>query len=220
MNMNHLIRIVIIEDNPYVREGWQTFIDMENDMCVLACFESVEDALKSKELNQTDIIIMDIDLPGMSGIEGVKHIMKLDIDPTIIMATIHDDDDNIFQALKAGAMGYMVKKTSPEKLVEALRDAHAGGAPMTPNIARKVIGTFHAITSPDEEQLTERELQILNELATGRSYAEIGKKIFLSTDGVRHHIRKIYRKLEVHSRSEAISKGMNRNLINLDSDKE
>ena len=81
MNMNHLIRIVIIEDNPYVREGWQTFIDMENDMCVLACYESVEDALKSKELNQTDIIIMDIDLPGMSGIEGVKHIIKLDIDP-------------------------------------------------------------------------------------------------------------------------------------------
>ncbi len=211
--MKSLIKVGIVEDNEYMREGWETFIDLEKDMCIIGSFGSFEEAWSSKEFKKSDVIIMDIELPGKSGIEAVREIIKADWDAHIIMATIFDDDENVFNAVKAGAIGYLLKKTSPEDLVDAIRQAVDGGSPMTPNIARKVINTFHIKPLSEENQLSERELEILQELATGRSYAEIGKKIFLSVDGVRHHIRGIYRKLEVHSRSEAVSKGINRNLI-------
>ncbi|HCT51423.1 MAG TPA: DNA-binding response regulator [Balneola sp.] len=211
--MENLIKVGIVEDNPYMREGWETFIDLEQDMCVIGSYESFEDAWDSDELKKCDLIIMDIELPGISGIEGVKKIKSHNLKAEMLMATVFDDDENIFNAVKAGAVGYLLKKTSPEDLVKAIRQAMSGGSPMTPNIARKVINTFHIKSLPSEKQLSERELEILRELATGRSYAEIGKKIFLSVDGVRHHIRGIYKKLEVNSRSEAVSKGINRNLI-------
>ncbi len=208
-----MIKVIIVEDNKYIKEGWQTFIDYEKDLCVIASFGSCEDALRSEELKKADIIIMDIGLPGMSGIEGVKAIKAMHPQINIIMATVHDDDDNVFQAIKAGAVGYLMKKVTPDELVSAIRDANDGGSPLTPNIARKIIGKMHAPTVPESEQLSERELQILQELATGKSYAAIGKSIFLSIDGVRHHIRSIYRKLQVHSRSEAVTKGIIKKLI-------
>ncbi|EPJ47206.1 MAG: hypothetical protein OFPI_31980 [Osedax symbiont Rs2] len=211
--MGKIIRIGIVEDNPYMREGWEAFLDIEDDMCVVGSFESFEDAWDSKKFQTCDIIIMDIDLPGITGIEGVQKLKKEGLKAEVIMATIFDDDENIFNALKAGAVGYLLKKTSPEDLVIAIRQANEGGSPMTPNIARKIIQTFHIKALPKEDALTGRELEILQELATGRSYAEIGKKVFLSVDGVRHHIRSIYKKLQVHSRSEAVSKGLSRNLI-------
>ncbi|MCG8373056.1 MAG: response regulator transcription factor [Balneolales bacterium] len=208
-----MIKVIIVEDNKYIKEGWQTFIDYEKDLCVIASFGSCEDALRSEELKKADIIIMDIGLPGMSGIEGVKAIKAMHTQINIIMATVHDDDDNVFQAIKAGAVGYLMKKVTPDELISAIRDANDGGSPLTPNIARKIIGKMHAPTVPESEQLSERELQILQELATGKSYAAIGKSIFLSVDGVRHHIRSIYRKLQVHSRSEAVTKGIIKKLI-------
>ena len=211
--MDSLIKVGIVEDNPYMREGWETFIDLEKDMCIVGSYESFEKAWDSDELKKCDVILMDIELPGISGIEGLRKIKQEGLDVQIIMATIFDDDDNIFNAVKAGAVGYLLKKTSPEDLVVAIRQAFAGGSPMTPNIARKIIQTFHVKALPKQEALTEREHEILQELATGRSYTEIGKKVFLSVDGVRHHIRGIYKKLEVHSRSEAVSKGINKNLI-------
>jgi DNA-binding NarL/FixJ family response regulator len=140
------------------------------------------------------------------------------------MATVNDDDTNIFEALKAGAVGYLMKKVSPEELVEAIRTARDGGSPITPNIARRVVQFF--VQKPvikedkpskkqkNEPKLTERELRILNLLAEGHSYAGIGNEIFLSVDGIRYYIRNIYQKLEVHSRSEAVSKGISRRLIN------
>lgn len=215
MLMNTILNIGIIEDNPYMRESWETFIDLEKDMCVIGGFESFEDAWESKKLERCDVIIMDIELPGKSGIEGVAQIKAHKMNPIIIMATIFDDDENIFNSLKAGAVGYLLKKTSPEDFIKAIRQSVSGGSPMTPNIARKVIKAFHVRPTDSGKQLTEREVQILKELATGRSYVEIGKKIFLSVDGVRHHIRGIYRKLEVHSRSEAVRKGINKNLISI-----
>lgn len=211
--MESLIKVGIVEDNPYMREGWETFIDLEKDMCMVCSFETFEEAWDSGDLKKCNVILMDIELPGISGIEGVKKIKTAELDVQVIMATIFDDDDNIFNAVKAGAVGYLLKKTPPEELVVAIREAMSGGSPMTPNIARKVIKTFHVQSLPEEKALSERELEILQELATGRSYAEIGKKVFLSVDGVRHHIRGIYKKLEVNSRSEAVSKGINRNLI-------
>lgn len=208
-----MIKVCIIEDNKYIRHGWETFIDYEKNMCVIGSFSSCEQAFDSGEIPKTDVVIMDIGLPGMNGIEGIKYLRKHYPHIHTIIATVFDDDDNVFNAIKAGAVGYLMKKVSPEELIKAIKDAYSGGAPITPNIARKVIETLHAPNIPQEEALTEQELKILQELATGKSYAAIGKSIFLSIDGVRHHIRNIYQKLEVHSRSEAIRKGIARKLI-------
>lgn len=212
-----LIKVIIVEDNKYMCEGWQTFIDYDKNLCVLKSFDSVEAAMDSEELKKTDVIIMDIGLPGMSGIEGVRAIKAIHPKVQIIMATVHDDNEHIFEAIKAGAVGYLMKKVTPDELVAAVKDAHDGGSPITPNIARKIIAKMHAPIVPEEDQLSERELEILQELATGKSYAAIGKSIFLSVDGVRHHIRNIYNKLQVHSRSEAVSKGIMKRLIEPDS---
>lgn len=212
---NELIKIIIIEDNRYMREGWMTILDFESDFVVLDTFESCEEAFDTDVLARADIVLMDIELPGMTGIEGVKYIRQNYPDVSVIMATVFDDDQNVFDAICAGAVGYLLKKVSPEKLKQAIRDARDGGSPMTPNIARKVIKTFHAVPAKEEEkQLNDREIEILEQLAKGKSYAAIGKTVFLSVDGVRYHIRNIYRKLQVHSRSEAVSKGISRRLIN------
>lgn len=209
-----LIKVSIIEDNSYMREGWETFIDFEDDMCVVGSYDSCEKAFDDPEFKKSDIVLLDINLPGMDGIEGLNHIRENDPDKIVVMVTVHDDDEHIFSALKAGAVGYLMKKITPDDLVEAIRDAYQGGSPITPNIARKVINTFHA-TGKLEEKLTDRELNILNELARGLSYAAIGKKIYLSVDGIRHHIRNIYRKLEVNTKSEAVAKGLKNRLIDL-----
>jgi DNA-binding NarL/FixJ family response regulator len=212
-----VIRVGIIEDNEYMREGWETFIDHEKDLMVLGNYGSCEEAFESDEINNFDVIIMDIGLPGISGIEGVQYMSEYHPDTSIIMATVHDDDDHIFDALKAGAVGYLMKKVTPDEMVNAIRDAHEGGSPITPSIARKVINTFQKAAEMQED-LSDRELEILEQLSTGRSYAAIGKKIHLSVDGVRHHIRNIYQKLQVHSRSEAIAKGIRKKLIRPDID--
>ena len=208
-----MIKVIIVEDNKYIREGWQTFVDHDKDLVVLETFGSCEDLLASKELKIADVIIMDIGLPGMSGIEGVKAVKAILPNINIVMATIHDDNDHVFDAIKAGAVGYLMKGVSPKEMVKSIKDAYEGGSPITPNIARKVLAKMHAPILKKEENLTERERQILNELASGKSYAEIGNEIFLSIDGVRHHIRKIYQKLQVNSRSEAVSKGIIKKII-------
>lgn len=207
-----LINVGIIEDNKYMRSGWEAYISSEPDLNVIASFGSCEEAFAFRELKRVNLLIMDIGLPGMNGIEGVRYARKHYPDMVVIMATVFDDDHHIFEALKAGAMGYLMKKVSPEELTAAIRDAWQGGSPITPNIARKVIGSFHK--NHGEEQLNERELQILEKLATGVSYSAIGKEIFLSVDGVRYHIRNIYRKLQVHTRSEAVSRGISKKIIN------
>lgn len=208
-----LIKVAIVEDNKYMREGWETFIDYDPGLCVIGSFGSCEEAFKSTEFKKADIVIMDIGLPGMSGIEGVQHVRRNYSYMHVIMATVFDDDKNVFNAIKSGAVGYLMKKVTPDEMVAAVKDAFSGGSPITPNIARKILQSLHSPSLKEEERLSERELQILQELATGKSYAAIGKSIFLSVDGVRHHIRNIYQKLEVHSRSEAVSKGIARKII-------
>lgn len=203
-----------------MREGWTAILDFESDLLVLEAFETCEEAFKSSQLSQTDIILMDIELPGMSGIKGVEYLQKEHPQIAVIMVTVFDDDQNVFDALCAGAVGYLMKKISPEDLKQAIRDAYNGGSPMTPNVARKVIQSFHKpVPKDDEQQLNERELEILEQLAKGESYAAIGKTVFLSVDGVRYHIRNIYQKLQVHSRTEAVSKGISRRLIEPDDEK-
>jgi len=207
-----LKNIVIIEDNKYMREGWQTFIDYEEDLQVIATFNSCEDAFRSKDIDDTHLFLMDIGLPGMNGIEGVAYIREHYPEAICVMATVFDDDQHVFDALKAGAIGYLMKKVSPDELIAALRSALDGGSPITPNIARKVIQNLYS-KEAKENILTDKEQEILEHLATGRSYNEIAKILFLSVDGIRYHIRNIYEKLQVHSRSEAVSKAINKKMI-------
>ena len=211
------IKIILIEDNKFIRSGWELALLNENDFLVIGSCESCEEAFKNKDFGKADIILMDIGLPGMSGIEGVKVLKKKFPQIIIVMCTVHDDDDKIFEAICAGAVGYLLKKTSPLELIKALREAYIGGSPMTPIVARKVIASFQKTPlksfTGEKIELSEREQQILKEMSTGKSYAEIAKKIFLSVDGIYYHIRHIYEKLQVHSRAEAVAEGIKKRII-------
>jgi DNA-binding NarL/FixJ family response regulator len=211
------LQIVIVEDNRFMREGWKTIIDFERDMHVLAAFGSCEEALQSKQLGDADVVIMDIELPGMSGIEGVKEIKRRHPRSVIIMATVFEDDKNVFESLQNGAIGYLSKNVSTSELLEAIRTAHNGGSPMSPAIARKVIESLQTASVKKDPQslLTDREREVLEHLADGKSYSAIAKAMFLSVDGVGYHIRHIYEKLQVNSRSAAVREGLRRRLIRL-----
>ncbi len=207
-----MINIVIIEDNKYMREGWKTILDFEQDLCVIAEYESCEDAFKDSQLAKANVVLLDIQLPGIHGTEGVKIIRDKFPHLSVMMVTIHDDDERIFKALKNGAIGYLSKKISPDELIEAVHIAQGGGSPMSPNIARKVINSFQASADLDIE-LSDAETRILALLAEGCSYKGISKEVYLSVDGVRYHIRNIYNKLEVSNKSEAVAKALRDKLI-------
>ena len=217
LNTDKLITVVIIEDNKFIRNGWEITLNKEPDFEIIGSYRSCESAFKNESIGDAELVLMDIGLPGMSGIEGVKYLKERYPKIIIVMCTVHDDDDKIFDALCAGAVGYLLKKTSPEDLINALRDAYIGGSPMTPSVARKVIASFHE--SPTKSftgeiiKLTEKEQQILDLMSQGKSYSVIAKDIFLSVDGVYYHIRNIYEKLQVHSRSEAVAQGLKKRLI-------
>ena len=209
-----LIKVSAVEDNEFMREGWEEIIKSQDDFLLIGSYESCEDAFADDEFKFTNIVLMDIELPGMNGIEGVKYIRENYPDMIVVMATVFDDNEHVFEAIRNGAIGYMLKKTNPETFSNAIRTAMDGGSPMTPEIARKVIQFMQPQKSDDPEvQLTEREQEILKELATGKSYKDIGDSIYLSEDGVRYHIRNIYQKLHVNSRSQAVAKGMKQKLI-------
>jgi len=207
-----MITISIIEDNRHMREGWEAVLDYEPDCCVLASYGSCEEALEENQLGKSDVLLLDIELPGMHGTEGVKVIKEKYPNLLVLMVTMHDENDKIFTALRNGAVGYLLKKTSPTELIVAIKTAVEGGSPMSPNIARKVISSFQKDKKLDI-QLSDAEKNILKELASGLSYKAISKKVFLSVDGVRYHIRNIYQKLEAKNRAEAVAKGISYNLI-------
>lgn len=211
-----MIHVLIIEDNKFIRQGWKLTIDNEPYFKVVGAFDTCEDALKQGDFENTDVVLMDIGLPGMSGIEGVKRIKADYPDIVIVMCTVHDDNEKIFEALCAGAVGYLLKKTPPEALLKSIREAYEGGSPMTPTVARKVIASFQQASAEKGEsaiKLSDREEQILQLMAKGKTYADIAYEIFLSVDGVYYHIRHIYEKLQVHTRGEAVAEAIKKKLI-------
>lgn len=210
------IKISIIEDNDLLRESWLTLLEDEDDFTITGDYSSCENAFESDDFKRTEIVLMDIELPGMSGIEGVKRISNEYPSMMVIMATLHDDDESVFEAICEGAVGYLVKAITPDQLIRAIREVLEGGSPMTPKIARKMISSFQSQTISKlefHEELTEREINVLKGLADGKSYSVIGEDLFISLDGVRYHIRHIYEKLQVNSRGEAVAKGYESRLI-------
>jgi DNA-binding NarL/FixJ family response regulator len=209
------ISVAIIEDQAQTREGLAILIDGTKGYRTVGNFASMEEALEKIEKARPDIALCDIELPGMSGIEGVR-ILKTKLPKLqILMLTVFADNDHVFEAICGGASGYLLKDTPPARLVEAIRELHEGGAPMSPEIARKVVAMFSKVVPPKREdhRLSARELEILKLLAEGHSYKTAAKALSLSLDTVRFHIRNIYEKLHVHSKSEAVVLALRRGIV-------
>jgi len=200
------IRVAIVEDTEDIRNGLSLLIGGSEGFECRHVYASAEDALKELPAVRPDVVLMDIHLPGISGIECVRLLKEKCPDTQFLMNTVYEQEEQIFDSLKAGATGYILKKTPPAKLLEAISDIHSGGSPMSGQIARKVIGTFQPQAAQHDNDLSSREKEILEALAKGLRYKEIADQHHISVDTVRTHIRKIYEKLQVHSRTEALNK--------------
>jgi DNA-binding NarL/FixJ family response regulator len=212
-----MITVIIVEDNKIISSSLAALVNGTEGFSCSTVYNDCESLFRDNKLAGADVVLMDIALPGMNGIEGVKIIKEKYPEVDVVMLTIYEDNRQIFDALCAGACGYLVKKTPPAQLIEAIKDVHAGGSPMSSGIARKVTALFHNnsfIKSIKEENvLSSREREVLSALSDGKSYQEIADTLFISIDTVRHHIRNIYAKLHVHSQSEAVAKAIRKGLI-------
>ena len=203
------INVSIVEDNNEIRTGLMMIVNTTDELECRQTFTNAEDAIRILPLSCPDIVLMDIDLPGMNGIEAIKKLKDQCKNTLYMMLTVYEDDDKIFNSLKAGASGYMLKKTPPNQLVDALKDLANGGSPMNTQIARRVVESFQQQKEKklsNAEELTRREIELLELLSKGYRYKEIADKLFISQDTVRTHIRNIYLKLQVNSKIEAINK--------------
>lgn len=205
------IRVAIVEDRPEVRQGLGYLIDGSAGFDCLSTWEDAESVLAADDEPSPDVILMDIGLPGMTGIEALPLIRKKWPQAQVMMLTVYEDDDRIFQSLQAGATGYVLKKTPPAQLLDDIKTLYGGGSPMSSQIARRVVETFHQpAILPEVETLTPREQEILELLVQGYRYREIAEHLFVSLDTVRTHIRHIYEKMHVRSRTEAAMKYLGR----------
>lgn len=201
-------RVVVVEDNRGLREQLVQILGTAQDIRCVGAYASAEDALKEIPGRKPDVVLMDIKLPGMSGIDCVSELKRLMPTLQIIMVTIYEDSERLFRALKAGASGYLVKSSPPNQLLEAVRDVYAGGSPMSSHMARKVVQHFHLLgPSPAEAgNLSPREQQVLALLAEGFIYKEIGDKLKIGVETVRTYVKAICQKLHVRNRLEAVAK--------------
>jgi len=204
--------VVIYEDNEALRSGLESLLLLSDSLEVIGVFSHCREAEKEIKQLKPQIILMDIDMPGMTGIEGVKKIRSFDRNCFIIMLTVFDDNKNVFDAICAGASGYLLKKHISEKLLSAIEEVQEGGAPMSPAIAKMVIHSMQHST-PSQYNFNQRENEILQLLCKGNSYKMIAASIGLSFETIRSYIKNIYTKLEVHSATEAVSKAINERLI-------
>jgi DNA-binding NarL/FixJ family response regulator len=209
------IRIAIVEDQHEIREGLRFLIHTTEGYQCTGSFESMEEALPALGGDLPHIVLTDIGLPGMSGIEGMRSMKERWPEMVIVALTVYDDDERIFDALCAGASGYLLKKTPPARLIECLKEAMNGGAPMSPEVASRVVSLFRTIRPPAKAdyELTPHELRLLKLLVEGHSYKTAAAELRSSVNTVGFHMRNIYRKLQVHSKSEAVVKAMRHRLI-------
>jgi DNA-binding NarL/FixJ family response regulator len=200
------IRIIIFEDNDRLRESLAYLLQSVADYEVAGDYNNCLDAANITRVYMPDVVLMDIDMPGESGIKGVRMVKEARPQTAVIMYTVFEDDEKLFQCLCAGANGYLLKKTAPEKIFEAIHEVLDGGAPMSPSIAKKVIGSFQSAKTTNQYNLTERELDVLQLLAKGHSTKAIADKLKIAFNTVRSHLKNIYTKLHVNCGKEAIAK--------------
>jgi DNA-binding NarL/FixJ family response regulator len=209
------LRIVIIEDRREIREGLRTLIAYTEGYECVAAYRSMEEALPDIARTRADVALVDLGLPGMSGIEGIQHLRELVPKMQSLVLSVYDDDARVFQAICAGACGYLLKNTPPVELLAAIRQAASGGAPISPRIASKVLAIFRQIhpqeASPAE--LTPHELRLLQLLTEGHNYKTAAAEMGVSVHGISFHTRNIYEKLAVHSKSEAVAKALRLGIV-------
>ena len=202
-----MITVCIVEDMEDIRNGIAAIINMTDGFKVLQTFANAESALQQLSLLQPDIVVMDINLPGMSGIECIHQLHEKNRSMQFMMFTIYENSDTVFEALKAGATGYILKNSSPAKIIESLRELYQGGSPMNPEIAKKLVKRFQKQTfSENEYHLTPKEQQILELMSKGYLYKEIAGELNNTVNTIKQHIRHIYEKLHVQNKAEAINK--------------
>jgi len=206
------IRVALVEDNDDLRRSMKSLLQRSPPLRVVADYPDAESALADMARQKPDVVLMDVKLPKMDGVECVRQLKTLLPTLLVVMLTVHDDNDSLFNSILAGADGFLLKDTVPSRLVEAIEEVRNGGSPMTPQIARRIVQRFRkADPEPTEmENLTPREREVLEQLALGNRYKEISDKLGISLDGIRFHIRRVYNKLHVHSRTEAVVKYLKR----------
>ena len=210
-----LISVAVIEDQRNIRECLEIMLNGTEGYRCSGSFRTVQEALDKIGFNLPDIALTDIGLPGMSGIEGIRLLKERYPDLLFLMLTVYDDDERIFDALCAGACGYLLKNTPPARLLESIKEAVNGGAPMTPEVARRVIALFRDVRPPDraDHNLTPHETRLLKLLVEGHNYKTAAEQLEVSFHAISFHMRSIYSKLQVHSKSEAVAKALRNRLV-------
>jgi DNA-binding NarL/FixJ family response regulator len=210
------IKIILYDDNEALGSSIKLMIEEEEDLEVTAFFSGAETVIEDIRVLQPDVVLMDIDMPIVNGVEAVKKIRETNVKLPIIMLTVFDDNENIFNAICAGASGYILKRSASEEIPNAIRNVLTGGAPMTGSVARKVLQMIPANENSKEIfDITQHEKAVLQLLVKGYSYKMIAAELFVSIDAVRFHIKKIYDKLHVHSATEAVSKALKNKLVSI-----
>jgi len=211
----NLVRVAIVEDQRRTREGLTALIDGSEGFRCVSSWESLEQALESGGAIAPDVLLLDLGLPGMSGVEGIVPLRSKFPKAAIVVLTVYEDNDRVFEALCAGAVGYLLKNTPPIKLLDSLRDAVAGGSPISPEIARRVVEIFRRFRPPDRAQynLTPHELRLLKLLVEGHSYKTAAVELDVTMNTVAFHIKNVYGKLQVHSKSEAVARALREHLL-------
>ena len=209
------IRVMIVEDQHPIRMGLAALIDGTDGFACTGSFVSVEQALPEIEVDPPDVVLMEIGLPGMSGIEGIRLLKESHPHLLMLVLSVYEDDDRIFNALCAGASGYLLKKTPPIRLLESLRECVAGGAPMSPEVARRVIDLFREFRPPEkvDYHLTPHEVRLLRMLVDGHNYRTAADDLGVSVNTVSFHMKNVYEKLQVHSKAEAVARALKERLV-------
>jgi DNA-binding NarL/FixJ family response regulator len=210
-----IIRVAIVEDRREIRDGLAMLVNFTDGFECTGSYRSMEEAIPKIGGNIPDVLLSDIGLPGMDGIEGIRILKEKHPSLTILMLSVYEDNERIFDALCAGAVGYLLKKTPPAKLLDGLREAVAGGAPMSPEVARRVITLFKEVRPPDrvDYDLSPHEVRLLKLLVEGHSYKTAAAELNVTVNTISFHLKNIYEKLQVHSKSEAVAKALKNRLV-------